>query len=255
MSLVQNKLILSLKVLCVLTVCVLTLVGTNATAQEIDQFTESDLPTESVMPLVDYPEMVLNKNVTFTNKWSISGSYARVTDEMFFNNNLLGVRAGFGWNEFSSAGLIFQSWGTGLSDYSKVFQANSAELRVDAAPLPQSQFFLYFEQQYFYGKISLAKELVNTFVFLGRYSGGLTKYETASLPHLNYTLGYQAYLTKNFFVELTLGLSVHQAYNPVGVNIRTSATDSPVNVLPAKTDFPKKVQFSQTLNLAAGLLF
>lgn len=239
-----------------MTVCLcLFALKSQADSQDIDQFTESDLPTESVMPLVDYPEMVLNKNVTFTNKWSISGSYSRVMDEMFFNNNLMGARIGFGWNEFSSAGIIFQSWGSGLSDYSKVFRQNSAELRVDAAPLPQSQYFLYFEQQYFYGKISIAKELVNTFVFLGRYSGGMTKYETGSLPHLNYTLGYQAYLNANSFVELTLGLSVHQAYNPVGINIRSSSTDIPVNVLPAKTDFPKKIQFSQTLNLAAGILF
>ena len=228
-------------------------VTTQAQQQEIDQFTESDLPTESVMPLVDYPEMVLNKNVTFTNRWAMAGMYSRGTDEMFFDNNLLGFRIGYFWDEFSAAGFSYQMWSTGLSDYSKVFEQNSAELKVNLAPAPQNQYFLYFEQQYFYGKISVARDVVAPFVFLGRYSLGMTKYDTQSLPNFNYSLGYQTYLGKNFFLELTLGLSVHQGYNTVGLNIRNSVPIS--TPTPAKTDFPKKIQFSQSLNLSAGLLF
>ena len=144
MSLVQNSLILKS-----LIVLIATVISVSAQAQEIDQFSSSDLPTESVMPLVDYAEMVLNKNVTFTNKWAMAGTYSRGTDEMFFDNNLMGFRLGYFWDEFSAAGFSYQIWNSGLSDYSKVFAQNSAELQVTLAPTPQNQFFLYFEQQYF----------------------------------------------------------------------------------------------------------
>lgn len=245
---VQNKIIFKLIpfLLC-------GLIVSKVSAQEIDQFSSSDLPTESVMPLVDYPEMVLNKNITFTNKWAMAGLYSRGTDEMFFNNNQLGFRLGYFWDEFSAAGLSYQIWNSGLSDYSKVFADNESGLQVALAPAPQSQYFLFFEQQYFYGKISLARDVVAPFLFLGRYSLGMTKYETQSLPHFNYSLGFQTFFGKSLYMELSLGLSVHQTYNPVGLNIRSTEPVAPVK--PAKTDFPKKIQFSQSLNLAAGLLF
>lgn len=231
----------------------IALVLSKVSAQEIDQFSSSDLPTESVMPLVDYPEMVINKNITFTNKWAMAGLYSRGTDEMFFDNNLLGFRLGYFWDEFSAAGFTYQVWNSGLSDYSKVFADNEAGLQVALAPAPQSQYFLYFEQQYFYGKISLARDLVAPFLFLGRYSLGMTKYETQSLPHFNYSLGFQTFFGKSLFVELNFGLSIHQTYNPVGLNIRS--TTPVAATVPAKADFPKKIQFSQSLNLSAGLLF
>ena len=253
MNLVQNNLNLVKAKSLALVLAAVVSFSTLAQAQEIDQFSSSDLPTESVMPLVDYPEMVLNKNVTFTNKWAMAGMYSRGTDEMFFDNNLMGFRLGYFWDEFSAAGFSYQIWNSGLSDYSKVFAQNSAELQVQLAPTPQNQFFLYFEQQYFYGKISVARDVVAPFLFLGRYSLGMTKYDTQSLPHFNYSLGYQSFFGKNFFIEMTLGLSLHQAYNPVGLNIRNSV---PVLATPpSKTDFPKKIQFSQSLNLSAGLLF
>jgi len=218
-------------------------------SQATDIYDAQSLSKGTVLPRVDYPETVLNKNVTFTKKFEIALERLTATDELFFNNALYGVKLGYHWNEEFSFGINYQKWSSGLNEYGQTFADHSTALDFSRAPQPQSNFLLYLSHLYFYGKISFTRDTVLTHVFLGRYSLGMTQYDVGTLPHFNYALGFQTYFNRKFFFELGYGLSLHQAYNAVSQDIRTA---SPVV---DKQSFDKKLQLSQYLNLIFGVIF
>ena len=213
-------------------------------------YSQDDLRFDTATPIVDYPETILNKKINFTQKIDMSMYRINLTDELFYNNTSYAIKAGYHYTDFFSAGIMFQNLSQQLNEYSEIFKNSNGQLDFSRAPVPERSYFLYLEQLYFYGKISLKPNLVLTNNFLGRYSLGIMQYSTKDfLPQFNYSLGFQTYVSKYLFFELGYGISIQQVYNPVSLNIRST---QPV---PEKTSFSKKIQFSQNLNIGLGFLF
>jgi hypothetical protein len=215
---------------------------------EVD-YTKDDLRFDTAVPIVDYPETVLNKRVEFDRKIDLMFYRTNVTDELFYNNAVYSLKAGFHWDDFFSSGLIISSWQQGLNEYSEAFKNSGKQLDFTRAPAPEKSYLIYLENLYFYGKISLSPQLVLTNNLLGRYSVGMTQFATEFLPHFNYSLGFQTFFDKSYFFELGYGVSIQQIYNPISLNIGA------IEPVPEKTSFSKKIQVSQNLNLGFGILF
>lgn len=212
-------------------------------------YTQDALRFDTVLPTVDYPETVLNKKIVFDHRFDLSVYKINMTDELFYNNSVYSIKAGYHWDDFYAAGFMYSSWEQGLNEYSEIFKNSPAKLDFARAAAPEKSFSVYFESLYFYGKINLSRNLVLTNNFLGRYSIGVTQYAKEFLPLINYSLGYQTFFNKKTFFELGYGVSLQQIYNPISINIRST---EPV---PEKTSFTKKIEISQNLNLGFGYLF
>lgn len=214
-----------------------------------DEYTVSDLNQQTVLPRTDYPETVLNKNIKFQSNFDVTFERAHFTDELFWRSGMYGIRVGYYWNEDFAFGANYQTWDTGQNEYADSFSSSSGQLNFSRPPHPTSNIFVYVNHNYFYGKMSFSHDLVLNHIFFGRYTVGMTNYDTGSLPHLNYSLGFKSFFNKHLFVELDYGLSFHQVYNPVSKDIRESAP------VVAKDNFDKKFQISQLMTLAIGYLF
>ncbi len=222
---------------------------------ENDTFTAGDLSKEVVYPKVDYPEMVLNKKLTFTDRWDVSLDKISVTDEVFYNNNLYGMKLGYYIDEFRSFGASYQIRQSGYNIYVNEFAAPSGGgLNFARAPIHESNLIGYFRHVYYYGKISISRDSIIPMTVSGRYSLGLAKYDTKSLPMANYSFGWQIYLQNRYYFELAYGLTVAQAYDLASKDIRETGSN-PAPTTAQKGDFSQKTQISQNLDLSFGVLF
>lgn len=228
----------------------IVLIASTSFAQltENDAFSVDDLSKEVVYPKVDYPEMVLNKKLTFTDRWDFSLDKISATDELFYNNNLYGMKLGYYIDEFRSFGASYQVRQTGYNTYVNDFKAAAADLDFAIAPIHESNIIGYFRHVYYYGKISVSRDAIIPMTVSGRYSLGLAKYDTKSLPLANYSFGWQIYLQSKYYFELAYGLTVGQVFDIVSKDIRGGTTAQ-------KGDFSQKTQISQNLDLSFGVLF
>ncbi len=233
-------------------IIILVLISLSSQAQlsENDAFSSDDLSKEVVYPKVDYPEMVLNKKLTFSNRWDFSLDKISVTDEVFYNNNLFGLKLGYYIDEFRSFGGSYQIRQDGYNTYVDEFKQSTAALDFTKAPKHESNLIGYFRHVYYYGKISVSRDAIIPMTVSGRYSLGLAKYDTKSLPFANYSFGWQVYLKSRYYVELAYGLTVGQTFDLVSKSIRADATP-----LAQKGDFTEKIQISQNLDFSIGVLF
>ncbi len=213
---------------------------------ENDAFTAGDLSKEVVYPKVDYPEMVLNKKLTFTDRWDVSLDKISVTDEVFYNNNLYGMKLGYYIDEFRSFGGSYQVRQSGYNSYAGEFEAKGLDFAI--APKHESNLIGYFRHVYYYGKISISRDSIIPMTVSGRYSLGMAKYDTKSLPLANYSFGWQIYLQSRYYFELAYGMTIAQTFDIVSEDIRGVTTAQ-------KGDFSQKTQISQNLDLSFGVLF
>ena len=231
----------------ILILLLVSLVSEAALAQtENDAFTAGDLSKEVVYPKVDYPEMVLNKKLTFTDRWDVSLDKISVTDEVFYNNNLYGMKLGYYIDEFRSFGGSYQVRQSGYNSYAGEFEAKGLDFSI--APKHESNLIGYFRHVYYYGKVSISRDSIIPMTVSGRYSLGLAKFDTKSLPLANYSFGWQIYLQNRYYFELAYGITIAQTFDIVSEDIRGVTTAQ-------KGDFSQKTQISQNLDLSFGVLF
>ncbi len=244
-----------MKKITTIIVSILISLSSQAQLTENDAFSSDDLSKEVVYPKVDYPEMVLNKKLTFTNRWDFSLDKISVTDELFYNNNLYGLKLGYYIDEFRSFGGSYQIRQDGYNTYSDAFAVpSSGGLNFARGPKHESNLLGYFRHVYYYGKMSVSRDAIIPMTVSGRYSLGLAKYDTKSLPFANYSFGWQVYLQSRYYVELAYGLTVGQTFDLASKNVRETGPN-PAPLPAQKGDFTEKIQISQNLDLSIGVLF
>ena len=222
----------------------------NEVVADVDQFSSTDLTQETVLPKVDYPSTVINKNIKLAHSVDFSLDVVSKTDDLFYDTTSLAFKVAYYWNDDNGIGFQYLKPNDGYNQYAKTFQNSTAQLDFSRAPISKNLMSLYFNQVYFYGKISLANDFVMNQIWLGRYSVGMNQYDTgSSLPFIGAALVVQTFLTRYQYFEIGYGLGVNQIYNPVSQNIRSSAGAV------SKQDFSKDFQFSQVLNLSLGSVF
>ena len=238
-----------LKVSKLLIFC-LILLSQQVFAGEADILDASVLTQETVLPIVDFPTTIINKNIQPEKKFDISVDIVTKTDDLFYENTAVAFKLGYYLNDDNAFGVSFLSSSKSFNKYAETFQNSSAKLDFTRAPIPQSMLSVYFNQVYFYGKLSFSNDVVLNQIWLGRYSVGMTHYDMGeNLPFGSASLSVQTYFNKYSYAELGYGLSVNQVYNPVSQNIRSAAQTV------SKQDFSKEIQFSQVLNLGMGFIF
>jgi outer membrane beta-barrel protein len=219
-------------------------------AQKIadDQISKENLTFETVNPQVEFPVVVINRTVKTERRIDLALDIVQRTDDLFNENINFGVRGGYFIDTDWALGLQYVKLNTELNQYAKLFESKG--LSFNRTPTATSLIGLYANQALFYGKISLAADVVYHQMLVLRYVLGATAYDTQDyLPYLQVGAGWQTFFNRSFYFELGYGISVYQFYNPVSRSIKT--TDPVVS----KKDFSKEIQVSQSLSTSIGVLF
>lgn len=242
----QNKLITSLVILSTLFVSV---------SQADIQFPEDELPSESVIPILDSPKAVINRTVTYTGRWEPKLSYGFLLDEPFYQNSFLSLAVGYSWTEFSGVSLRYLKWGSGLSDYAKQMEGTATALKFGRAPGPDMGYSLSYDYRFFYGKVSFSKRSIIPTVLGSTFEGGMIKYGSKNLPFFGAGLINSYFFSdpgakSHWGVNIGVRLYLRSAVDPLSANL--SSTSGPV---PSEGDFATKTRFSTSLDLGAQYLF
>lgn len=229
----------------ILLICTV-LISLSVQAQELS-FPDEELPSESVIPVLDSPMAVLNRTLTYTWRMEATVFTGWLLDEPFYANQYFGVAGLYHFSEMTSWGLMYRKWSTGLSSYSNQFdQANNLDFSYGSGP--ESSISLLYEHRPFYGKISFTKNFVAPLTIALQAEAGTINYGGINLPLVGGALCHRLFFNKHHGVELTLRLLLHQALDPLSVDLKA----------PSKPDIgelDKKFENSSMLDISYTYLF
>ncbi|MDG0815645.1 outer membrane beta-barrel domain-containing protein [Bdellovibrio svalbardensis] len=232
----------------ILLVLALNLFALSSQATVI-QFDADELPTESVVPILDSNMAVKNKAIPLAGRLEVGLFTASVIDEMFFNNSLWGFEAFYSFSEDKAWGLKYADRMSGLSSYSDQFQSTSAKPSFSKAPAPSSILTASYRWTFLYGKMSLSKSMVLPTMFATEVDAGANKVGGQSLPYTSFGITHKLFFKKHVGVGLSYRLLLYQTLDPVSVDLGSAAPT------PSESDFSKKIQLSQSLDIALSYLF
>lgn len=208
---------------------------------------EDLLPTESVFPLLDSEDMVMNRQLNHTHRFELKADLLVALDELFNDNKLFGITGYYHLNNDLGFGLKYYQYSSGFNSYKSQFDAKG--VFIDRAPQPKSIFAASLVNRILYGKISVSKDLILPLTLEAQYDLGINKYGTQSLFYSAFSLSNKLFLQKKYVIDLSYILQLHQVINPVSADVRQGSP------LLDESAFSKKLQFSQGLSIGLGYLF
>lgn len=209
---------------------------------------DDELPIESVVPVTDNKSTVLNKKIKFTKRFQFDLNTGMIMDEPFVNTNYFLIRASYYMNEFYSFGLGTKARSGGKTSYADQLYQNSAQLDFDRAPAPTESHFLSFGYSFYYGKISLGKNIVVPATTRLETDFGMQSFGSLTKPFIQSAVTESFYVTNRISLGLSIGLSIAQILDPTSVNIRST---QPV---PNASSFDDKIHFNQYLSFNLNAL-
>lgn len=221
--------------------------GSEAVVKEI-VVGDDELPSESVTPNTDNSSSVLNKKVKFTKRFQLDVNTGSVLDEAIVNSNYFLIRGSYFTNEEYSFGLGLRTRFGGRTTYSDQLYAGSAQLDFDRAPAPTAAHFVSFGYGFYYGKISLGKNMVIPASTKLESDFGLQTFGSTSKPFLQTAVNQSFFANKHLALGFSIGLSLAQVADPTSVNVRST---QPV---PSESSFSNKIQFNQFMSVNLSLL-
>lgn len=213
------------------------------------EFEADEIPSESVLPVLDSNMAVKKKQIPLNGRLELGFLYGSVIDEMFYNNLIWGLQFLYNIDDESAVGLKYGDHLNGKSSYAEQFESTSARLNFDKAPAPGRFITASYRWTFLYGKMSLSKNLVLPTLFSTESDLGILQVGGQNLPYGAVGVTHKMVIKKQWGIGLSYRLLVYQTLNPVSVSIRNS---SPT---PQESDFEKKLQISQSLDLALSYLF
>lgn len=210
---------------------------------------ENELPSESVIPRLDNPKVVINRTIQKSKHISAGLSYGQLLDEMFYNSQLLSLELRYNFSEMGAWGFRWDQWMGGATNYTDTFAADASQLQFAAAPSRKSGVFILRSFDLYYGKVSLGKETIIPLHMSWLAMAGMQNYESAWLPAVQGGGQLRMYFIKNFALDLQYIFSAYQKVDPTSTNVRAA------NGVPQDSAFSKKVNLGQVFQLGASYLF
>ena len=198
------------------------------------RFPDEELASESVLPLMDKPKMILNRNISLKYRVELGAGMGFGLDEPFYFPFYGTGHVAFHITEIHAVSLVGTYFPPFLSSRSRELkekgvlvkdkddQGAEQERRVTLdptkAPYPQMVAFLNYQYTPYYGKISLAKNWVLNLSIYGFVGPGLLIFHTNDqIPAFNLGIGQKLYINKWLGIRADLG--VYGYYGPAVAKI------------------------------------
>ncbi len=206
------------------------------------RFPDQELSSEYVFPVFKNPKVVLNRNVSLSQRFELRVSGALRTDEPFYSPFSLSSSVAFYWNESHGIGVSGLFFVPGLSNTGESLKTKGVQnprtrqvdsyIDVNLSPKPLMGAFLNYQFSPFYGKISITKTLNLNFAlysFLGFGALGL-EHGTGPLimtPASHFGIGQRFYFSRYFALSGGMDFLMYWGPNPVSGNILWKSGESP----------------------------
>lgn len=216
---------------------------------EVIQFAPDELAAETVVPLLDTGVAVKNRLVPYKGRFEAEFVASSMIDEMFFNNTLLGVQLLYHINDVQGVGLRYLSHMSGTSSYADQFKETPQQVDLSKAPSPKSILTAAYRWSFLYGKVSMTKNHVLPTVFSLEAEAGVNKVGSQMLPLTSLGMTQKVFFMRHLGVGFSYRLFLYQTVDPVSTAIGSTAPN------PKESDFDKKLQISQGIDLSFSYLF
>ena len=217
--------------------CILFLSSFTSSAVQI-RFPEEELASESVLPLFNPSQTVLNRKITLKHQFEFGASASFGLDEPFYSPTYATGQFSFYFTEIHGlnfSGTYFfpfrSSIGEALSKGVGLEQGRT--FNVWALPYPQMMGFLSYQYTPYYGKISLTKKGVLNLSIYGFAGPGVIIFNSGG-KELAGTIGVgqKLYFSKWFALRGDIGFYGYYGPSPAKTNLNQKANDSiPYNAL------------------------
>ena len=220
----------------------LGLFGPQAIADQI-QLPDEELARESVLPVFEKTQAVLNRNVKSSGRFQLGLGAGLEVNEPFYNDLVYGAFGAYHFNEIHGLNLQFQMWGQGLSSYGEQIRAEQG-LDPDISPQPQWALTGNYEFIAYYGKISLSKQAVMNLNLFANAGLMYVNIEDRSTFGLNLGIGQTLFFTRTVGLRLDLKTLIFKGPN---------AASRPSTPTPTASDYSEDVHVNN--QILASLLF
>ena len=225
-------------------------------------FPDEELATESVLPLTNKPNMILNRNVPLKRGLELNiGSGIGLT-EPFYYQIYPQVQLGYSINNIHSIHLLgayYFPWLSSIGNKTKagiksVIEGEEKVQYLDPQKVPYPQYNVSLNYQYtpFYGKISLSKNFVLNLSIYSFAGGGLIVSNSNDyFPLFRLGIGQKLYFFKwsNLTIGLRGDLGVEMYYGPAVARLELGENQTEISY----QDSEKRVNSNVVAN--AGILF
>ncbi|MFN3454687.1 MAG: outer membrane beta-barrel domain-containing protein [Pseudobdellovibrio sp.] len=234
-------------------IIILMLLATSQGFAAVD-VPEDELAQESVYPVFDHPQSVMNRNVQTTKRFDVGLFGGFALTEPIYDTSKFGLAANYHFNEMHSLGLLFSQNSTGLSKDAKGLKEQNLDF--DRAPKPQNSILLDYNYKPFYGKLSFSKlGVINTTIY-GTAAVGMVKYEHKTYPAVALGIGERFYFTSALSLKLDLRLYVHQAPIPFKKGgLRYGYNGGANDPKPSLDSFEERITYTNNLEIGLNYLF
>jgi outer membrane beta-barrel protein len=220
------------------------------------EFPESELASESVLPVFDHPESVKARNVKTDNRLELGGFMGYALTEAFYNPLSYGVNGTYHFNEISAVNLVGSFNVSGLNDYGNqlnpVPRSSPPEnLNVQYAPAPKYLLLANYQHTAFYGKLSLSKDYIMNLSLYGFAGGGMMGIGDTSKPVANFGIGQKFYFTPSLAFRADLRFLLYQGPDPLSRRLSSVTSEQSASTFDEKLNFNGQLSFGAVYLLPA----
>lgn len=181
------------------------------------QVPEDELATETVLPVFQKTNMVLNRHVTQEKKFEFGVGGGMNLNEPFYNQWNAMFQGTYYFTNIHAFNLVGTYYAQGLSNYGEQLKngdgiAGGASQGFDAskAPAPQWSALANYQFTAYYGKISLTKQMVMNLSLFGYMGAGAFALTSKTVPALDVGIGQNFYFSPNWGMRFDLKMLAYK---------------------------------------------
>lgn len=188
---------------------------------------EDELATETVLPVFQKKNMVLNRHVTQENKIELGVGVGMNLNEPFYNQTNAIVLGTYYFTNIHAVNIAGTYYAQGLSNYGQQLKSGEglpggAAQGFDASKAPSPQYSVLVNYQYtaYYGKISLTKQSVMNLSLFGYVGGGAFSTSSKTVPALDIGLGQNFYFSPSWGMRFDLKMVAYKGPDATSVSLK-----------------------------------
>lgn len=214
---------------------------------------EEELAKESVLPRFERGEAVKNRNVITNKKFEFGPYFGWNFTEPIYNQAKFGLNAGYHLTEEHALTVNFVYWMQGRNTQYTDLLYQVQGLDFTRVPSVSYAFWLNWELQAYYGKMSFTKRGVTNLHLYPILGLGLTKSDAKMHPGINVGLGQKFYFGKSVALRIDFKVQYQQHPNPfLHPGLRNKAPT--VDPVPSPSAFGDKFSLGTILDFGFTFL-
>ena len=198
------------------------------------QVPEDELATETVLPVFQKTNMVLNRHVINDKHIELGVGGGMNLNEPYYNQLNALFQATYYFTNIHALNIVGTYYMQGLSTYGNQLKngdgiAGGAANGFDASKAPAPQYSLFTNYQFtaYYGKISLTKQSVMNLSLFGFVGPGVFSLKSKTVPAVDIGIGQNFYFSPNWGMRFDLKVVAYKGPDATSVSLKPADNPQP----------------------------